>query len=277
MAVAELVLAGLLARSAQPPAHAAEVATVQQTVPPGQKKIPSNPQNPESPSNPHRPVWKLFTDTARDFEHLPSWDTAEWLGVGGAGALAIHPFDDDINAHLISKGWTDAAFAPGKWIGYGWTQFGAAAGTMIWGRYKEEPKVVHLGTDLLRAQITTQLVTVAIKESVRRERPDHSGGYSFPSGHASVTFASATVLQRHLGWKAWPAYLVASYVAASRLHENRHFASDVIFGAAVGTVCGRTTTRHGRSNWAMMPMGGPGTIGMVIAYTPHDSRRDASR
>ena len=49
-----------------------------------------------------------------------------------------------------------------------------------------------------------------------------------PSGHATVTFAAATVLQQHLGYKwAIPTYLVASYVALSRLHDNRHVASDV--------------------------------------------------
>jgi membrane-associated phospholipid phosphatase len=136
---------------------------------------------------------------------------------------------------------------------------------MFWGRHFKQPKVVHLGTDLLRAQIVTQLLTLGIKESVRRTRPDKSGGFSFPSGHSSVTFASATVLQRHLGWLgATPAYLVASYVAASRLHENRHFISDVVFGAAIGTVAGRTVTRHGRDKWALVPDMGPGRIGLVV-------------
>jgi hypothetical protein len=40
--------------------------------------------------------------------------------------------------------------------------------------------------------------------------------------------------------------MIASYVAMSRLHENRHFASDVVFGSAVGIIAGRTVTRHGR-------------------------------
>jgi membrane-associated phospholipid phosphatase len=46
-----------------------------------------------------------------------------------------------------------------------------------------------------------------------------------------------------------PAYIFAGYVASSRLHENRHFASDVVFGAAVGTIAGRTVTRHGRDKF----------------------------
>jgi membrane-associated phospholipid phosphatase len=251
------VLAAALTR---PPA----VITMPVTVP-VLAQVSTNPQNPKSPANPRRPLWQLAADVGSDFKHLPSVDTAEWLAVGGGLALLAHPYDDNINNHLVGRPWVHTVFQPGKVIGYGATQFGAAAATMFWGRHFKEPKVVHLGTDLLRAQIMTQLITLGIKESVRRQRPDKSGGFSFPSGHASVTFASATVLERHLGWRAFPAYLVASYVAASRLHENRHFASDVIFGAAVGAVCGRTTTRHGRDKWTLMPVARPGTVAIVVA------------
>lgn len=223
------------------------------------------PQKPsENPANPRRPVWKLFTDIGKDFVNLPSRDTAVWLAAGGALALAAHPMDDNLNSHLVgSEFWADF-FEPGRIIGYGATQFGAAALTYTWGKVQKEPKVVHLGVDLLRAQIVTQVLTYGIKVAARRERPDRSNGYSFPSGHSSVTFASATVLQRHLGWRAAvPTYSVASYVAISRLHENRHFLSDVVFGAALGIVAGRTVTRHGRNTWAFVPASIPGGVEIV--------------
>jgi len=71
---------------------------------------------------------------------------------------------------------------------------------------------------MLSAQIVAQVLTQAIKISTRRERPDLSNKHSFPSGHASATFATATVLQRHLGWKAAvPTYSIATYVAMSRM------------------------------------------------------------
>ena len=63
------------------------------------------------------------------------------------------------------------------------------------------------------------------------------------------------MLQQHLGWKAAvPTYLVASYVAMSRLHDNRHFASDVVFGATDGIIIGRSVTWHGRHFYAMPTM-----------------------
>src|SRR5262249_34217597 len=89
-------------------------------------------------------------------------------------------------------------------------------------------------------------------------------GYSFPSGHSATTFAAATVLQQHLGYKAGlPTYLIASYVAASRLHDNRHFASDVVFGAVTGIVVGRSVTWHGRNFYAS-PMLVPNGAGVLV-------------
>jgi membrane-associated phospholipid phosphatase len=109
-----------------------------------------------------------------------------------------------------------------------------------------------------------------MKLIARRDRPIQINGgtqsstYSFPSGHATITFAAATVLQQHLGYKAAiPTYLVASYVAMSRLHDNRHYASDVVFGAAIGIVVGRSVTWHGRNFYAS-PMLVPGGAGIAL-------------
>jgi membrane-associated phospholipid phosphatase len=106
-------------------------------------------------------------------------------------------------------------------------------------------------------------LTQGIKFAVRRPRPD-GGRYSFPSGHASAAFATAAVIQRHYGWKvAIPAYGLATYVGTSRLSENRHFASDVIFGAAIGIVSGRAVSvGHGRARFDLFPIARPGGAGV---------------
>ena len=68
----------------------------------------------------------------------------------------------------------------------------------------------------------SEILVQPLKLTIRRQRPDLSNRQSFPSGHASVTFAAATVIERHLGWrKSVLGYTIASYVAASRLHDNR--------------------------------------------------------
>jgi len=229
-------------------------------------------QEPDAPANPRRPIWRVFTDIGSDFKHLPSRDTLVWLSIGGATALAMHPLDDDVNARLVRGERVDDFFDPGRIVGHGWTQFAGAAITYTWGRVAKQPRVVHIGVDLFRAQAMTYALTNGLKYAVRRERPDHSNRRSFPSGHASMTFASATVLQRHFGWKGALAYPFASYIAASRLHENRHFLSDVIFGGAVGLVAGRTVTRHGRNQWNITPTTPPGG-GFAIVVTRYSHGR----
>jgi membrane-associated phospholipid phosphatase len=206
-------------------------------------------------------------DTVGDFKHtFTDKVPLLWLTGGGATAAAFHPLDDDVNARLVGH---DAFFKPGKIIGYGAVQIGAAIGTWAIGRAVDKRgRAAHIGLDLLRAQIVTQSITYALKYTVRRDRPDGTGGYSFPSGHASTTFATASVLERHFGWKAGiPTYIAATYVATSRLHENRHFLSDVIFGASVGMAAGRSVTRHGRSTFALAPIFAPhGGYGVALMH-----------
>jgi membrane-associated phospholipid phosphatase len=232
----------------------------QSTTPDPQTPASQEPPPPaESPANPRRPVWYVFKDIATDFAKLPSVDTVQILALGGAAAAAASAVDQSLNGRLKHAEW----FGPGRVAGDTSTLAGVAAVTYVWGRVDKSPKVVHIGVDLIRAQIVTAGLTWGLKAGVARRRPD-GGRHSFPSGHSSVTFTSATVLQRHFGWKGAIAYSAASYVAVSRLHENRHYLSDVVFGAAIGTVAGRTVTRHGRDTFTYAVAPTRGGV-MVIA------------
>lgn len=190
-----------------------------------------------------------------DLVHVPRWNTVYWLAGGGAAALAVHQRDHDINAHLVNKT-TDGLWKPGHIIGSTEVLLPAAAATYFIGRHVGATRVQHLGMDEIEAAILSEAFVEGVKLAVRRERPIEVDGqqshtYSFPSGHSALTFAMATVLQQHLGYRAAiPTYTVASYVAMSRLHDNRHFASDVVFGAAMGVVIGRSVTWHGRNFYA---------------------------
>ena len=125
---------------------------------------------------------------------------------------------------------------------------------------------MSLGGDLIRAQLLSELMTTAVKQTVRRTRPEGSG-FSFPSGHTTVSFASATVLQRHFGWRIGiPAYAVASYVAASRLEMRRHYLSDVAFGAALGILAGRNVTVGPGHRFMLTPMMTPGGAGAGVTW-----------
>jgi membrane-associated phospholipid phosphatase len=215
-------------------------------------------------------VSSLVHQLGNDLKHIPRRNSLYWLAGGTVAALAVHPADDNINARLTGSELADGLFTPGKLLGSSPFILSAAAATYIVGRTRHQRRVRHLGMDLIESTILAEGLTQLIKVTARRDRPIHpdgrkNPGYSFPSGHATVTFAAATVLQQHLGWRAAvPTYLVATYVAMSRLHDNRHFASDVAFGATDGVIIGRAVTWHGRHFYAMPTMV-PGGAGLMVS------------
>jgi membrane-associated phospholipid phosphatase len=205
----------------------------------------------------------IVAETIRDFSRLPSFETLTILSIGGATAALGHSVDRDVTRSLASSDRLGAIMQSGETIGGARMQLAGALATYTLGRMTSSPKVTSVGADLIRAQILSQALTAGIKMSVGRHRPDGTQ-YSFPSGHSSVTFATATVLQRNFGWKVGiPAYGLATYVAASRVQAERHFLSDVAFGAALGIVAGRTVTiGHGDARFALSPAVVPGGGGV---------------
>jgi membrane-associated phospholipid phosphatase len=243
------------------------------------------PQDGQPPPEPPRTgLSALFRTTGADFKAFPT-RKATWiiLAIGGAAAAAVHPAD-----HEIVEGLEDSSarkfFAPGRVLGYGWVQASAAIGVYAWGRTTFEPgegrtnKISHLGFDLLRANILTQALTYGVKVAVQRDRPTGEC-CSFPSGHASVAFATASVLERHFGYRgAWPTFVIAGYVAASRLFDNRHYLSDVLFGSALGIASGWTVVgRHGRDQFALIPVPTRGGMAVTVQWRPASPATLASR
>ena len=90
----------------------------------------------------------------------------------------------------------------------------------------------------------TIAVSCALKYSINKERPDRSNHRSFPSMHSSISYASATFVQRRYGWQ-WglPAYLTATFVGWSRVYGKKHDWWDVAAGAAIGSGCSLIFTR----------------------------------
>jgi len=90
------------------------------------------------------------------------------------------------------------------------------------------------------AFVANGLLTYGLKFGVGRYRPNGKNKRSFPSGHTSNSFLTATLAQNIYGSKVGiPAYILAGMTGLSRIHDNEHYLSDVIFGAVLGTAVGR--------------------------------------
>jgi len=123
--------------------------------------------------------------------------------------------------------------------------------------------------DMAQALIVTGAYTMVFKETVHRTRPDGSNKLSFPSGHTSNAFALATVADGHFGPKVGiPAYAAAAAIGWCRVGKNVHHLSDVLAGATLGIIVGRTVVRQDgapvrdRKQWQIVPSAPPSGAGV---------------
>jgi hypothetical protein len=217
-------------------------------------------------AEPPRP--NFFRDVMHDYRNMVSWETGQWLAIGGVTALAMSEFDEALRvATEDPTTFAVQTLEGGSVYGNVTLQVPLALGWWAISAAVNSPRGAAVGRDLMRAQISAFSWTYAIKYIADRERPN-GDPRSFPSGHASATFAGAMVLQEHYGWKVGaPAFAAAAYTAASRITVNKHWASDVVFGAAVGLVAGRTVTiQLRRTPVAVTPVPMKGGVGLNVSW-----------
>ena len=193
--------------------------------------------------------------------------------VGGAATGVSSAFDDDVRRSVANP---DSGFAKTLETAGGWPTSVLVGGLFTAGRFAHGQRFRDTSYDLLDAMVVNFGYTQLLKVTVRRERPDGSNNASFPSGHASNAFALAAVAERHYGCKAGvPAYVVAAAIGYSRIVRDKHYLSDVVAGATLGYIVGRTVVRvNGRpldaahvAAFRVSPIVGRRVWGMQIAFS----------
>ena len=215
--------------------------------------------------------WTVFRCMFHDVKGLGGGRSLVWLAGGGTLAGGSLLLDDEVLKLLKDEG-QDTSVAAGEHLGEAGLHFGVPGVLYVVARATGQQELASLSITLVRAQSVNAILTRSLK-LIPRPRPYQDEATltkgSFPSGHTSAAFTSATVLTRRWGWKAAiPAYTVATFVGATRL-QNLHYLSDVTFGAALGIASGLAVqtnflTRHRAS---IVPIVSSGTTGVSVAIS----------
>lgn len=176
----------------------------------------------------------------------PPFMTSFWAALRGFDAALLHRINQS-----WTHPWLDAFF---PWL----TDlnlnpvalWGALPVALAWWLIVHRGRAVRVLLALVAAVGLCDAVAYRfIKPYVHRSRPEKAGvavvlrtrnqaGYSFPSNHASNTFAGAAVLGAAYPALRWPALAVAGLVAYSRVYVGVHYPADVAAGALLGLLIG---------------------------------------
>ena len=209
------------------------------------------------------------------------WTVAQWLTIpAAAGVLALVSTVDDDMEHLAE---TNQGPVGDAWFG-ALEPFGQEYSIPLvlalyaGGAAFDEPGLRRTAVEAAAASVVAAgIVTPSLKVLFGRTRPREdrgqyefdplSGARSLPSGHTTQAFALASVFAAESG--SWVVdalvYTVAASVGGARIYHDAHWLSDVLTGAAIGTVVGHTMVRRSHElTGTTRPLIGSGNAGVSL-------------
>ena len=198
------------------------------------------------------------------------------LGVFALGTAAVAPIDMQIANRLQDPGTQENRFLRTAATGFRLLgdpgSVATGLGIYVIGRIDGQRRVQALGLHSMESIVLADLLAGGIKLMAGRQRPfiDIKNPYSFqlwrgfvgdqfrsfPSGHTVTAFAFASTLTRETQfwwphaafWIGTVFYGGAGLVGVSRMYNNMHWASDVMAGAAIGTILGLKVVKYTHSH-----------------------------
>lgn len=229
----------------------------------------------------------LVMDDVKHVVTAPSrWEDADWksagwdaLAVVGTALVIDRPLRDEMRRHQPTN---NQFLLQVERFGAQYSA-GVVGGFYLVGALGGNENAVQVAEDGLAASlIASGLVTPAIKLVAGRTRPrDNKGVYnfkpftvansSFPSGHTTEAFALASVIANHYEetWVSCASYSIAGLVGLARTYHDAHFASDVVAGAMIGTLVGKSVVGYNQErragHVALLPDIAPGMLGLRLS------------
>lgn len=216
------------------------------------------------------------------------WKKKEWI-IAGSVAVAgvtLYAFDDEIRQIFQNNQNNRLDFAS-KYIFEPWGSglypavlFG---GYYIYGLAAKDTRARKIALGGTQAFIMAAFSSQLLKHVFHRHRPDQDSppnpylwegpftGWNYtslPSGHTTAAFAIASMMSKVYNDKIWVgvlSYSLATGVGLSRIYDNKHWASDVLIGAALGYAIGQSVYSIMKHE-SKLSMGISGTGGISLTY-----------
>lgn len=193
------------------------------------------------------------------------------LAAGTGVTLAVHEADPEIQETFHPDDPLGGAGDVFNRMGYSWLLGGGTLTAFAISKLANAQKAALTAGTMFEAYALTMAFTFALKATTRRERPDGSNKLSFPSAHASGAFTLATVIEIFHGpLYGIPSYALASMIALSRMDANKHFATDTMAGALLGTLIGLGVAKFHKKefkNFFVIPTASNDFAGMTFIHT----------
>lgn len=218
--------------------------------------------------NPEAGYLKSYLTDTRDLITQPvDWKGKQWLTLTGSAAAfsVLFVYDGEIQNwfqqnRTTGTEWVSTYIAEPIGSGlYTLPALGILYGT---GWLTDNKKARYVALKGAEAWVLTGGATLVLKQLFHRQRPNEgaypdpyywlgpyaltSDNTAFPSGHTSTAWAIAAVVATSYNnwWIKGLSYGLASLAGISRIHDNKHWASDVFVGALLGWWVGHSLAKN---------------------------------